>query len=76
MIERAGSACVNGKYEYKGSQRGKPLWQKENDNKAQLWWKYDGLWTLEYDGKDQYIAPTQRVLPPSSGYYMLLLANT
>ena len=67
-IDRAGTDCVNGKYLYLGQQRGKPLWQKEGDNKGKLYWKYDNLWTLEYDNNDSYIAYTTRVLPPSSGW--------
>eukprot|EP01084_Bolivina_argentea_P120103 212900_1 len=68
IVERAGTHCVNGKYLYNGQQRGKPLWQKDGDQKGKLWWKYDNLWTLEYDNNDLYIAYTTRILPPSSGW--------
>lgn len=32
------------------------------------YWKYDNIWTLEYDTNDLYIAFTPRHLPPSSGW--------
>eukprot|EP01084_Bolivina_argentea_P056717 103745_1 len=68
IIDRAGTFVINGKYTYKGSQRGQPLWQKETDIKCKLWYKYDNLWTIEYDNNDLYIAYTLRILPPSSGW--------
>ncbi|ETO22978.1 hypothetical protein RFI_14206 [Reticulomyxa filosa] len=65
-------------------QREHPLWEKDGDDKAKLWLKYDDLWTLEYGGEDLYIAyselffffflstkkklSTHRKLPPSSGW--------
>ena len=37
-------------------QRKRPLWQREDDPNAKLWYKYDNLWTLEYDNEDFYIS--------------------
>ena len=68
IVDRAGTERVNGKYLYRGQQRGKGLWQKEGDSKSKLYWKYDNIWTLEYDTNDLYIAFTPRHLPPSSGW--------
>ena len=68
IVDRAGTDRVNGKYLYRGQQRGKGLWQKEGDSKSKLYWKYDNIWTLEYDTNDLYIAFTPRHLPPSSGW--------
>jgi len=68
IIERAGSEVVNGKYMFRGMQRNLPLWEHEENKKAKLWYKYDNLWTLEYNNEDLYIAYTSRILPPSSGW--------
>jgi len=68
VVERAGSDAVNGKYMFRGMQRDLPLWENESNKKAKLWYKYDNLWTLEYDNEDLYIAYTSRTLPPSSGW--------